>query len=158
MNRNHVLLVLALMPNAAQAALNCFTVYGPDNAVVYRSRESPIDLSRPISAAMDEKFPGSHMVWTRDDEPCREVDALSTLSRAIQGDRLYRSSGSALFTAAPEARSGDLRPASQLLVPANRVRTSASASHEGDEGADATASGAVATGHTRATTKPSGAR
>ncbi len=156
MNRNHVLLVLALTSNAAHAALNCFTVYGPDNAVVYRSRESPVDLSRPISVAMSEKFPGGHMVWTRDDEACREVDALSALSLAVQGDRLYRSSGSALFTGAQEARAGDLRPASQQLPAANRVRTSASA--DMNVGAEVKAGAALVAGSARATTDRGGTR
>lgn len=40
----------------------CYTVYGKDNTVIYRSEEPPIDLSAPIHSGMAERFPNGHLV------------------------------------------------------------------------------------------------
>ena len=52
---------------------DCFTIYNAANEPVLRSTRTPVDLSKPISAEMARKFPGYHMVWTRNTEPCHPL-------------------------------------------------------------------------------------
>lgn len=56
-------LVLAWLGlSASLAAAQCYTVYDRDNRVVYQGRESPVDLSRPLSETVPAFHPGGHLV------------------------------------------------------------------------------------------------
>ncbi len=55
-------LLCTLVSNASFASGPCYTVYGKDNKVVYRSEEPPIDLSAPIHRGMAKRFPNGHLV------------------------------------------------------------------------------------------------
>ena len=76
-------LALALLaPQLALAApaFDCFTIYNAANVIVYRSTSSPINLSRPISQALAEQYPGAHLIWTRDDQACPALPATSAVN------------------------------------------------------------------------------
>ena len=62
-----------LLSGAASASGPCYTVYGKDNTVVYRSEESPIDLSRPIHLGMAKRFPNGHLVMQAGIIDCPKV-------------------------------------------------------------------------------------
>lgn len=49
-------LMAGLSSQAATAA--CYVVYGPDQEVIYRSMEPPVDLSRPLHETLPRVAPG----------------------------------------------------------------------------------------------------
>ena len=71
-----VVAVLALTASAwSQAA--CYTVYGAKNEVVYRSAESPVDLSKPLHQTQSQLPAGSRLVFTPNNDVCvTEVNEL----------------------------------------------------------------------------------
>ena len=80
-NRQFVALSVAValvLPGMANA--NCYIVYDAKNQLVLQSTVSPVDLSKPISDSMRERFPGGHLVMMRSDRNCREVRTGSTLT------------------------------------------------------------------------------
>lgn len=56
-------LMAALAVFAAGPALACFTVYDRNNNVLYSAQVPPVDMSRPPSETLPQKFPGGHMVF-----------------------------------------------------------------------------------------------
>lgn len=64
----------ALMGVFAPAAwAECYVVYGPDQQVVYRSQEPPVDMSRPIHQTLPKVAPGGTMVFSLDNFGCELV-------------------------------------------------------------------------------------
>ncbi|MEP6558521.1 MAG: hypothetical protein ABJB17_08560 [Burkholderiales bacterium] len=61
------------LAGAAFASGPCYTVYGKDNAVVYRSEEPPIDLSASIHSGMAKRFPNGHLVTQAGVNECPRV-------------------------------------------------------------------------------------
>ncbi|MBX3655376.1 MAG: hypothetical protein KF686_14425 [Ramlibacter sp.] len=55
-------------------ALACFTVYAPDNRVVYNAQEPPVDMRYPIHETLPRVFPGGHMVFGTGQD-CPRTDA-----------------------------------------------------------------------------------
>ncbi len=101
-------------PLCASAANDCFTIYDTENAAVYRSVNSPIDLSGPISDAMAAKYPGHYLVWTRNDHGCPEFHAMPKGTHILQGDQLDAAGASLLAKPAQpvllaDSRTGDKR-------------------------------------------------
>ena len=62
----HLMMLLAVAGAAlgSNAFAACFTVTDRANAVIYRGESSPIDLSKPISEGIAERFPGGHLVMS----------------------------------------------------------------------------------------------
>ena len=60
----HLIPTLALAIAAFSPGLHaaCFTGTDRANAVVYEGNTSPIDLSKPISEGIADKYPGGHLV------------------------------------------------------------------------------------------------
>lgn len=52
------------------AAASCYVVYGPDQDIVYRASEPPVDLSYPIHQTLPRVAPGSTLVFTPDKYNC----------------------------------------------------------------------------------------
>ena len=74
--KHSVLALMALTASAwAQAA--CYTVYDSKNEVVYRSAQSPVDLSKPLHQTNDQLPAGSRLVFTPANAVCvTEVNEL----------------------------------------------------------------------------------
>lgn len=58
---------------APAAWAECYVVYGPDQQVVYRSQEPPVDMSRPIHQTLPQVAPGGTMVFSLDNFGCELV-------------------------------------------------------------------------------------
>lgn len=81
--RKALFISACLLGLSTTASAACFSVYGPKNQLVRQSTTAPIDLSLPISQAMQRRFPGQYMVWTEEDDTCREIgNAAYTTSRS----------------------------------------------------------------------------
>lgn len=63
-------LTAGLLSQATMAA--CYVVYGPgpEQELVYRSVEPPVDLSRPLHETMPQVAPGGSLVFSRDHFGC----------------------------------------------------------------------------------------
>ena len=73
------------------AAASCYLVYGPNNEVVYRAPEPPIDMSRQIHETLSLVAPGSTLVFSLDSYGCElTINKLPLASTAIQGGRGMR--------------------------------------------------------------------
>ncbi len=87
MTRLIALLLTACLSWQAQA--HCYIVHGPDDQVLYRSLQTPVDLSRPLAEQVRAIWPGSHMVIGPVSRLCtefdqRKLDAERAASRAAQ--------------------------------------------------------------------------
>lgn len=70
----------SLRPAVAVAALagllapaawaDCYVVYGPDQQIVYRNQEPPVDMSRQIHETLPKVAPGGIMVFSLDNFGC----------------------------------------------------------------------------------------
>ncbi len=70
-NASAALSVIALSLTAAPPAwAACYTIYSPQNTVVYQSGEPPVDLSRTISSQMALRYPRHHLVMVNDSSAC----------------------------------------------------------------------------------------
>ena len=47
---------------AQQALATCYVVYGTDDQMLYRSTESPVDLSQPLHLTLPKLAPGGKLV------------------------------------------------------------------------------------------------
>lgn len=74
--KSAVVAVLALTASAwSQAA--CYTVYNSKNEVVYRSMQTPVDLSKPLHQTQSQLPAGAHLVFTPNNDVCvTEVNEL----------------------------------------------------------------------------------
>lgn len=78
-----VLIAATSLVQAASAA--CYLVYAPDNTVVYRSFQPPVDLSMPLHATMPLVAPGGHLVFALEPTGCElEIHKLDTLHSMAQ--------------------------------------------------------------------------
>jgi len=48
----------------------CYVVYGPDQQVVYRDQEPPVDMSRQLHETLPQVAPGGVMVFSLDNFGC----------------------------------------------------------------------------------------
>ena len=66
----------SLFSQGALAA--CYVVYGPTHQVIYRSTQSPVDLSYQLHETVPKVVPGGTMVFTLDNGDCDfEVNQLA---------------------------------------------------------------------------------
>lgn len=73
-----VLMVAGSLAQAASAA--CYLVYAPDQSVVYRSVQPPVDLSVPLHVSMPLVAPGGRLVFALEPTGCElEIHKLDTL-------------------------------------------------------------------------------
>ena len=78
-----VLMAAVGLGQAANAA--CYLVYAPDNTVVYRSFQPPVDLSKPLHTTMPQAAPGGRLVFALDPTGCEfEMDKLDTLHSMVR--------------------------------------------------------------------------
>lgn len=78
MNKVRKVASAALLPALSLATAlpawgSCYTIYGPQNTVVYQSGEPPIDLSRTISSQLALRYPGHHLVMVNDGRACPAI-------------------------------------------------------------------------------------
>ena len=52
------------------AAASCYVVYGPDQDILYRAPEPPIDMSRQIHETLPLVAPNSTLVFSPDNYNC----------------------------------------------------------------------------------------
>jgi len=52
------------------AAASCYVVYGPDQDIVYRAPQPPVDLSYQIHQTLPQVAPGSTLVFSPDNHNC----------------------------------------------------------------------------------------
>ena len=72
-------LFAALVSQSAVAA--CYVVYGPDQSIVYRASEPPVDMSRQIHETLPLVAPGATMVFSLDNFGCElSINKLPTAS------------------------------------------------------------------------------
>ncbi len=77
-------LVAALFSQSAAAS--CYLVYGPDNDLVYRAPEPPIDMSRQIHETLPLVAPNSTLVFTPDNHNCDlTINKLPLASVSMRG-------------------------------------------------------------------------
>ena len=55
---------------APAAWADCYVVYGPDQQIVYRDQEPPVDMSRHIHETLPQVAPGGIMVFSLDNFGC----------------------------------------------------------------------------------------
>ncbi len=71
-------LALCGVLGAQQALATCYVVYGPDDQVLYRSTEPPVDLSLPLHQTLPKVAPGGKLVFSLDNHGCdAEVNRLT---------------------------------------------------------------------------------
>jgi hypothetical protein len=63
----------ALSGAAPWAAASCYLVYAPSGEIVYRSVESPVDLSVPLSRGLAARYPNHQMVIVADESNCLDL-------------------------------------------------------------------------------------
>jgi hypothetical protein len=61
-------LVAALFAQNAAAA--CYVVYSPNQEIIYRAAEPPVDMSRQIHETLPFVAPGATMVFSSDNTGC----------------------------------------------------------------------------------------
>jgi hypothetical protein len=64
---------------AAMNAMACYTVYDKSNRIAYQGFDAPVDMSQPLSTALQARFPGGHMVFEQNSD-CPAI-SLGQLSR-----------------------------------------------------------------------------
>lgn len=76
-------LVIAAAALAQAASATCYVVYAPDNSVVFRSLQSPVDLSKQLHTTVPAIAPRGRLVFSPDDDGCQfESDKLESLRQA----------------------------------------------------------------------------
>jgi hypothetical protein len=98
---------------AARADVDCFTIYGPHNDTVYRATSTPIDLSGSIGDEMRKRWPGHHLVWTKE-EDCRVLNGALTTRSDADAYSAELLSQSRLFVSAAEVRHEPQGPSDAL--------------------------------------------
>lgn len=90
--------VAALAVVASHSAwAGCYRVYGADQELIYRSTESPVDLSRQIHETLPQVLPGATLVFTLDHFGCDitlnnlpgapKVEAAPSMIQPERGDK-----------------------------------------------------------------------
>lgn len=63
-------LLLCSIPSLSFAY--CFSIYSPQDQLVYRSTVVPIDLSLQLSEGLKVRFPNHHLVFVADESACTD--------------------------------------------------------------------------------------
>jgi hypothetical protein len=82
MKLKHLVLVAASL--FAANAMACYTVYDRSGRIVYHAEDPPVDMSQPLHASLQQRFPGSHMVF--DQAASCEPVSLGRVARATGRD------------------------------------------------------------------------
>lgn len=70
--------VLAICLAAQAASAACFSVYGANQELIYRSIRPPVDLSLPLHQTVDQLAPGARVVFSLDEFNCiAEINLLA---------------------------------------------------------------------------------
>jgi hypothetical protein len=64
--------LLAGIPSPGAAM--CYIVYDAQSRIIYRNTLTPVDLTGPISKAVQTKFPGAQLVIMDDISGCTPID------------------------------------------------------------------------------------
>ncbi|HSD52975.1 MAG TPA: hypothetical protein VLC47_02360 [Burkholderiales bacterium] len=64
-------LALACIPSLVRA--ECYTVYDKAGRIIYRDTFIPIDLSKPITEALQPLFPGGQLIIAVDTGTCTPI-------------------------------------------------------------------------------------
>ena len=68
------LALMILLGASATNVLACYTVYDRSNTIVYYAQTPPVDMTPPFNARLQQRFPGSHMVFgTSTDCPAKQA-------------------------------------------------------------------------------------
>ncbi|MFZ3124205.1 MAG: hypothetical protein WA129_03635 [Acidovorax sp.] len=79
-----VALLAAFASQSATAA--CYLVYAPNQEIVYRAPEPPVDLSREIHETLPQVAPGGTLVFSLDDQGCElTINKLPLTSASMRG-------------------------------------------------------------------------
>ncbi|CAN5455636.1 hypothetical protein BH11PSE7_BH11PSE7_24930 [soil metagenome] len=70
---------------AVPQAFACYTVYAPNNQIIYNAVSPPVDMSYQIHQVLPRVFPGGHMVFG-DDPNCPLVSAVYVRTVAAGAD------------------------------------------------------------------------
>jgi hypothetical protein len=74
--------LLCAIPSLSFA--NCYSIYSPQDRLVYRSTVVPIDLSLPISDGLKVRFPNHQLVFVADDTMCTEIGVAANTGSAAE--------------------------------------------------------------------------
>lgn len=81
--KNLFFIILVLM--CEQASSSCYLVYENDNTIIYRSSNSPVDLSKQLHETLPKRFgPNASMVFYADDSVCVEFDPQVEIPKTIR--------------------------------------------------------------------------
>lgn len=87
----YVAAALASVFFSQSAAAYCYLVYGPDQDIVYRAPEPPVDMSRQIHETLPLVAPGSTLVFSPDSHGCElTINKLPLASASVQRIRPAR--------------------------------------------------------------------
>ena len=82
-----LLVPLVSVANVARADV-CFTVLDAAGHVLHQSRKPPVDMSRPISQTLYQRFPkASLMVFGSNNDSCPEMQAEAPVGQAVAARR-----------------------------------------------------------------------
>ncbi len=108
--------MIALAGSTASAAAACYTVFQADQTI-YQSTVSPVDLSRPLSDTVPQRFgSGASMAMRQGDGPCPELgepflhDAPVAATAATASTANSRQSGSQASRASAAAHILEVGP------------------------------------------------
>jgi hypothetical protein len=68
-------LLLCSIPSLSFA--NCYSIYAPQDQLVFRTTVAPIDLSLPISEGLKVRFPNHQLVFVADESGCTNVGVVA---------------------------------------------------------------------------------
>ena len=74
--------LLCAIPSLSCA--NCYSIYSPQDKLVYRSTVVPIDLSLPISNGLRVRFPKHQLVFVADETMCSEIGVAANTGSAAE--------------------------------------------------------------------------
>lgn len=66
----HAALVLSACAMAQVASAACYFVYAPNNELIYRSNQTPVDLSVPLHMTVPKLSPGATLFFSLDEYNC----------------------------------------------------------------------------------------
>lgn len=87
-------LAAALLAAPLAASASCYFVYSGGGQLLYRSTQTPVDLSKPISSGLAGRFAGAHLTMVPDSADCPDL-LNAPDGRAAQSARAARTSANA---------------------------------------------------------------
>ena len=84
-----LLVPLVSVANVARADV-CFTVLDAAGHVLHQSRKPPVDMSRPISQTLYQRFPKASLMVFGNNDSCPEMQAEPPMAQAVAARRARR--------------------------------------------------------------------